>query len=177
MERVEQTPRRVAEMIARGFMVLAVVAMAGAFLAQSVDAKRIPANGVSIASRVQAQKDLCGIGGGTFESKDTAFGSTITTCTGGDGGAGTCVNTAQSTNCHPPLTRGDEDVYTPPTGGVFEEPTGPRPGAVEAGNTGVNGRKAQAQADAGDQHGDNHHGKGHGKGKGKGKRQGGRGGR
>jgi hypothetical protein len=137
--------------------------MAGAMLAQHVDAKKMPANGASIATRVQAQSDLCEVGGGTFESKKTAFGSTITTCTGGDGGAGTCVNTTQSTDCHPPLTRGDEDVYTPPTGGVFEEPAGPTPGSVEAGSIGVNGRQAKAQADDGAQHDDQHHGKGKGK--------------
>jgi hypothetical protein len=121
---------------------------------------------------LQAQKDFCEVEGGTFESKETAFGSTITSCTGAEG-AGTCVNTEQSTNCHPPLTRGDEDVYTPPTGGVFEEPTGPTAGDVEVGSTGVNGRKATVREDSRDRHDDQHQGKGHGKGK----RKGGRGGR
>lgn len=174
MEPKQQAPRQVAEMAARCFMVLAVALMAGAMLAQHVEAKKVPANGVSIAKRVQAQKDFCDVDGGTFEATETAFGSTITTCTGAEG-AGTCVNTVQSTNCHPPLTRPTEDVSTPPTGGVFDEPSGPPPGAVEAGSTGVNGRKATLSDNSHDRHGDDDHGKG--KAKGKGKRKGGRGGR
>jgi hypothetical protein len=175
METANYAPHGMAPGFSRMLLVLAIAMMAGAMLAQHVDAKRMPANGASIASRVQAQKDLCDIGGGTFESSKTAFGSTITTCTGGDGGAGTCVNTTQSTNCHPPLTQSTEDVVIPPTGGVFEEPPGPLPGSVEAGSTGVKGRKATISDDSHDRDGDRHHGKGHGKGKGK--RKGGRGGR
>jgi hypothetical protein len=177
MKPIEQAPRQVAEMVSRFFMVLAVTAMAGAFLAQNVDAKRIPANGVSIAERVQNQRDNCELGGGTLEETNTAFGSTITKCKGGKEDGYTCVNTAQSTNCHKGLVRPDQDVNSGPTDGVFEEPTGPLPGAVEAGGNGVNGRKAKVHVGAGDQHGDHHHGKGHGKGKSKSKRKGGRGGK
>jgi hypothetical protein len=171
LEAATHAPHAVVRGFSRWMLIMAVALMAGAMLAQHVEAKRMPANGVSIAKRVGYQKSLCDVDGGTFESKETAFGSTITTCTGGEG-AGTCVNTEQSTDCHPPLTRGDEDVYNPPTDGVFEEPAGPTPGSVEAGSTGVNGRMTKAQADDGAQHEDQHHGKGKKSKKGKGGKRG-----
>lgn len=173
MEPIKQAPQRVAEIVTRFFLVMAITAMAGAFLAQSVDAKRIPANGVSIASRVQAQRDNCELGGGALEETSTAFGSTITKCKGGKEDGYTCVNTAQSTDCHKGLVRPEQDVNSGPTDGVFEEPTGPLPGAVEAGSTGVNGRRATV----GEHAADHHHAKdkGHGHGHGRGKRNGVRG--
>jgi hypothetical protein len=149
MEPVKQAPRQVAQMVSRCFMVLAVTAMAGAFLAQSVDAKEIPANGVSIAKRVGYQKDFCDAGGGLFDSVTTGTGDVITTCSGGNGGGGTCVNTEQSTNCGPALTRPPEEVNTPPTGGVYEEPV---QGGIQTGNVtsgaGGGGQLARAAADA-----------------------------
>jgi hypothetical protein len=108
--------------ISRFALVLAMALMLGSLLAQSVDAKRIPANGVSIAERVQNQRDICELGGGTLEATNTAFGSTITKCKGGKEDGYTCVNTAPSTDCHKGLVRPEQDPFTPPTGGVYEEP-------------------------------------------------------
>jgi hypothetical protein len=107
----------------RRVLTLLAATLASGVLAPRVDAKRRPANGASIASRVQGQKELCDIGGGTFDESKTAFGSTITTCTGGDGGAGTCVNTEKSTECYRGLTRPPENVNIPPIGGVYDPPT------------------------------------------------------
>ncbi len=107
--------------VARFVAVFAVAFLLASALIDGVEAKRIPANGVSIASRVQNQKDSCAIEGGSFTSKDTAFGSTITTCTGGSGGTYTCVNTVQSTDCHKGLVRPEEKPDTRPDGGVIDE--------------------------------------------------------
>lgn len=144
--------------ISRVALVLVMALLLGSLLAQSVDAKKMPANGASIAKRVGAQRDLCEVGGGSFESKETAFGSTITTCTGGDGGAGTCVNTKQSTNCHR-LARPTENVQTPPTGGVYEEPSAGGVTPVVAGGAVVNSRFASADSDDQDHETKANHGK------------------
>src|SRR4051812_34480688 len=93
--------------VKRTMFALVMGLLVAGLLSGQVEAKRIPANGVSIASRVQAQKDICTSGGGSFESSTTAFGSTITKCTGGDDDGYTCVNTVQSTNCHGGLVRPD----------------------------------------------------------------------
>lgn len=129
------TTRRMAT-ISRLALSLAVALLLGSMLAQGADAKRIPANGVSIKDRVQAQRDLCETaGGGTLEATETAFGSTITKCKGGTDDGRTCVNTKQSTNCHqarrqPPTTGHDAaaplgDAGADPRGGEDAAESGP----------------------------------------------------
>ncbi len=107
--------------LARIAAVFAVAFLLSSALIDGVEAKRIPTD-APIANRVQNQKDLCGIEGGDFSSKDTAFGSTITKCKGGNKGDWTCVNTAQSTDCHKGLVRPDEKPDTQPNGGVYDQP-------------------------------------------------------
>jgi hypothetical protein len=105
----------------RRALALLAATLASGGLAPRVDAAR---KILSIAKRVQAQRELCEIGGGTLDVKNTAFGSTITTCNGGEGDGYTCVNTAKSTKCHQAFTAPPDNVYTPPTGGVYDPPTG-----------------------------------------------------
>src|SRR4051794_15486705 len=100
----------------------------GALLTPHVAADRVPAHGASIADRVENQKELCQLEEGDFSESKTAFGSVITKCTGGNRGDRTCVNTAQSTDCHKPLTRPPGNIPPPPT-------TGDNTTRVSAGRT------------------------------------------
>jgi hypothetical protein len=113
-------------------MPLSRILMAGAFalilglmLAQGVSAT--PNTGhVTIGARVQAQKDLCDINGGSFESTNY-YGSytnghqlikTVTKCTGGSHPQ-TCTNTKTDTTC---------------TAGFVVQPKGPLDGiAIDPG--------------------------------------------
>jgi hypothetical protein len=103
-------------------LVLALVL--GSMLVSPVDA--VPTKN-SIADRVNAQRNTCTLlEGGSFESKTTAFGSVITTCTGGNGGNWKCVNTKKSTTCTPltqPPSSPQGDVTTQPGGGAYQTPT------------------------------------------------------
>ena len=95
---------------------LSRIMMAGAFalllgmmLAQGAAAR--PNTGhKTIGERAQAQKDLCDVSGGSFESTND-YGSytnghqlikTVTTCTGGENPQ-TCTNTKTDTTCTPGL--------------------------------------------------------------------------
>lgn len=122
--------------------VLAVAFLLSSALIDGVEAKRIPTD-APISTRVQNQKDLCGIEGGDFSSKDTAFGSTITKCTGGNEGDWTCVNTAQSTDCHKGLVRPEEKPDTRPDGGVIDESGNGSAGNHADGPTGGVAKKAR----------------------------------
>jgi hypothetical protein len=114
MDIIRATPPTGVAPLSRRLLVVMGALLFGARLAPQVAAT--PANGVSIADRVQAQKDSCLTGEGDFSSRKTAFGSVITTCTGGTLPQ-TCVNTVQSTTCHKPLTRPPANIPPPPTTG------------------------------------------------------------
>ena len=86
-------------------LTIAVLALVLGLMAMNEAAAR-PARGVSVGDRVQAQKDLCFVSGGTFESKEY-YGSytnghqlqkTVTTCKGGKNPQ-TCTNTKSDTTC------------------------------------------------------------------------------
>jgi hypothetical protein len=107
---------------------LSRIVMAGAFalilglmLAQGAAATP-NTNHATIGARVQAQKDLCDISGGSFESTNY-YGSytnghqlikTVTKCSGGDHPQ-TCTNTKTDTTCTP---------------GMVVQPKGPLDGIV-----------------------------------------------
>jgi hypothetical protein len=114
MDIIRATPPTVVALRSRRLLVVMGTLLFAARLAPQVAAT--PANGVSIADRVQAQKDSCLTGEGDFSSRKTAFGNVITTCMGGTLPQ-TCVNTAQRTTCHKPLTRPPANIPPPPTTG------------------------------------------------------------
>jgi hypothetical protein len=89
-------------MIGRLAATLVVALLLGTMLVEEASAERVTKAkaGASIKERVKTQQEVCEIlDGGTFSSQKTAFGSTITKCTGGDGGDWSCVNTKKSTTC------------------------------------------------------------------------------
>ena len=69
--------------LSRRLLVVMGALLVGARLAPPVAADRVPANGRSIADRVRDQEESCLLGEGDFSSRKTAFGSVITTCSGG----------------------------------------------------------------------------------------------
>jgi hypothetical protein len=116
MHTIRTTPPAGVATLSRRLLVVMGALLVGARFAPHVAADRVPANGRSIADRVQDQSERCFVFEGDFSSRKTAFGSVITTCSGGKKPE-ICVNTAQSTTCHPPLTRPPDNIPPPPTTG------------------------------------------------------------
>lgn len=157
MQGANSTSKSPVPIISRFAFVLAMALLFGSLLAPVVEAEKIPANGLSIARRVQLQKDMCLSDGGTFTKKKTPFGATITNCIGGTG-TGKCVNTKKHTDCSIPFTpipvdpnapaptsgsAGGIDTGGPGNGGgpVLDgpAPTGGNAGGIDTGGAGAGG--------------------------------------
>ncbi len=131
MQGANSTLRSTIPIIARFAVMLTLALLFGSLLAPVADAEKIPANGLSIARRVQLQKDMCISDGGTFTKKKTPFGATITNCIGGTG-SGKCVNTKKHTDCSIPFTPIPVDPNAP-------APTTGNAGGLGSGGTGTGG--------------------------------------
>jgi hypothetical protein len=110
-------------------MAVAVTFVFGATLDGSADAKvnTIKTN-VSIKKRVQAQRELCEIGGGTLSVSERR-GGTTTTCHGGDSDGYTCTNSKKSYRCfqtltNPPGTKAGGGGAVPPSDGADDGGSG-----------------------------------------------------
>jgi hypothetical protein len=153
-------------------LALAVAMLFGAMLGQDVAAtKNTGKKPTSIAKRVQAQAGVCEANGGTISIRKTAFGSTITHCTGGDQDGYTCVNTKKASYCTYDLTQLPSSPVTdpaaPPTNGNEQPGGGPQPGGGAGVDPGA-GNEQPGGSDGGvvatSYHGGHHH-HGHDKGR------------
>ena len=95
MDRIRTTPPAGRTTLSRRLLVVMGALLVGARLAPPVAADRVPANGRSIADRVRDQEESCLLVEGDFSSRKTAFGSVITTCSGGKKSANLCQHRAK----------------------------------------------------------------------------------
>jgi hypothetical protein len=145
------TTRAVA--LSRLLSALLVALVLGTMLISDADAaKNTGKKPKSIAERVKIQEDNCGAMGGTFTSRKTAFGSTITTCDA-HGEETTCVNTKKSTKCHTMTAPPESGPAISPSDGVYEEPPAePAGGGGKGGGTTTNPPGVVQQSESPDCH-------------------------